>query len=821
MGHTFCAPPSEPPTTPAKSEERLNSGPLRLQARSPGVPGTLSNWGQFVDATDQENQTKLREITEERNTLLTLKEVLINNKPPIAASIGKGTGQRRGRKILRVGSRQLRRMLMVRRDAEKWVGMKGLVAPRVTQGGMRYAQIMAPPAEVYGKVCGNPSVYRVNEVEAEERGRGKEKGKGKGKKSMGKEGRERWSLIDSTDEEDGERWMSAAQPHGNEKETEPSPKREFLAPITSVENSDAWDFGITEDYLLRKADSEEEVQDHRLPEPLLPPPLNLGNAERTGGAGFGWDAAFPRPNFKERAALAIQASQGQSKAGGAVSCSPGRHEGQRAALHVAKRRPAKSFSTHPQSQAAVPCTPENFIDKRRGEILGSPSVNDHTQAPSARSTNGSVVEDGRSEVSSSTSTMARCTELLRPYYYNGEIHEFPKPGPAPTSALPSLPEGQSSRTSIVILPSLGLDSARATSSAEASPIRTPPSPRAKKYRFRPMDDVMSEDTVRMLSKETRSDTRPQTAQSYQSDQSQKPRRNAVSGDAALTGNTTASPHKPDEDERREKRTRSRKELKLRDMDRLRSQRNSIVVESQATAGRAEIKEAANSREAATANVPESSEPSPSDQPRSSSLDWRAAESDVRDCRHPASTLSPVLVVAEQRPSLPIAPSIAPDSPKSRRPSKKSRTRKERYPQSRAPSPSLPSSDEDSIYRMQRSKAAKARRHSNSQASSTPRSHSSTQEIEAKFEARIAELEKKDAELEKKNAQLLNALIAVINTPSGSAASSLANGHGSSGSSGRSSGGGSGHSVIKGNHLGGVSELYAPLEEVASKLSRMS
>jgi len=661
----------------------------------------------------------------------------------------------------------------------------GVVAMRVSSGGKRYAQIAGA-----GAGCGNPSVYRVNECV-----------------EIGEGGRKKRREAVSAGKGDGGEMGGEVRKEDEGRLTEP-----FLAPIETVDGNESYYLGITDDYLLPV---EAEEQGHDRPESLLPlpPALGIEGVVKTDD---------PRSNTFPRLVFRSHAAQGQAESGASSKAVNDRVDGsqvKRSSLRVVKRPPtARSRPLSPEAgarfprktlQAYSPQTPKSSIEEARRGTTVSPKVNSRAQVPSLHSANESIVEDGRSEASVGIPMMARSAEVVRPAYSNGDIHRFPKPGPAPTGALPSLPEGLDS---VVMLPSVGPAPATPLPSPEPSPKRASP---AKKYRYRPLDDIVSEDTAKLLRTQTKSCPKAQVVEPLNAEQPRRPSLDKPRESTTTPPITTSLQQKTTRVDWQEKRAESRRELKLRDLNGLRSQ-NGLGEMAQATAGRAVANEAGQARTMPIPDVKESySSPAlliPSEPEVKPSHGSIAPEIQRKPIPRPLSALSPIVVVAEQEPTAIIPPIRASGKPNgiSKRSSKKHSCCKDSLTQSAAHSPSYPSSDEESTYRTQRSRICEPQRHSHAQTASTHRSSVLVQDLEARLEARIAELERK-------NALLLNAFVAVINTSAGYAPSPLINGERLSGMSGRTSSGVSGQrssnqSGHRDIHLSGISEMYAPLGE---------
>jgi len=675
----------------------------------------------------------------------------------------------------------------------------GLVALRVSSGGKRYAQIAAGGGDEAG--CGNPSVYRVNECR-EIAGLREEAGK-----------KRRSALSASVGEGEGE--MKKDEVSGEvRKEDEGRLTEPFLAPIETVDNNEAYYLGITDDYLLPAVDAEEQGRDR--PESLLPLPPALGIE---GGAKTDdlRSNTFPRLVFKSQAESSATSKALNDRVDGS--------QVKRSSLRVVKRPPTANSrplspgvgAMFPRSatktpQTYPPQTPRNSSDDTRRGTQVSPKYHNRTRAPSLQSANESVAEDGQSEASVGIPMMARSAEVVRPGCPPGDVHRYPKPGPAPTGALPSLPEGLDSRNSVVMLPSVGPAPATPLPSPEPSPKRGSP---ARKYRYRPLDDIVSEDTAKLLRMQTKSGPKAKIARPLDAEQPRRPSSDKSRESTTIPLMNTSMQQKPTRADWQEKRAESRKELKLRDMNRLRSQ-NGLGDVAQATAGRSAADEATQARTTPVPSIKESyrspaflisSQPQVQPSPGST-----ATEVQRKSIPRPLSALSPIVVVAEQEPTSTIQPSRASGKTNgnSKRSSKKRPCCEDSFTQSAAHSPSFPSSDEESTYHPQRSHICEPQRNSHAQTASTHRSSILVQDLEARLEARIAELERK-------NALLLNAFVAVINTSAGYAPSPLINGDRLSGLSGRTSSGVSGQrssnqSGHRDGQLSGISEMYAPLAE---------
>lgn len=114
----------------------------------------------------------------------------------------------------------------------------------------------------------------------------------------------------------------------------------------------------------------------------------------------------------------------------------------------------------------------------------------HSKAASAFSAHGSSVDDGQSEVGSVEIMNAQSAEIVRAPgvagFYTRGTAKLSKPGPAPTRALPSLPEGHDGPAGVYGRANGG-NPARigAEPTLERSPVKVQPSSPTGKYRYSP------------------------------------------------------------------------------------------------------------------------------------------------------------------------------------------------------------------------------------------------------------------------------------------------------------------------------------------------
>ncbi len=139
---------------------------------------------------------------------------------------------------------------------------------------------------------------------------------------------------------------------------------------------------------------------------------------------------------------------------------------------------------------AVPITPQHSAQNSIETKKSPSSTLKHSRGPSGLSAHGSIVDDGQSDVGSIEIMNAQSAEIVRVpgvagLYARGAA-KLPKPGPAPTRALPSLPEGHDGPGGVLGRVNGGSQSRMGTESAlERSPVKLPPSSPNGKYRYSP------------------------------------------------------------------------------------------------------------------------------------------------------------------------------------------------------------------------------------------------------------------------------------------------------------------------------------------------
>lgn len=767
MGHSFCSGPSLPDGL--MTELAPPGVKIKRIPRSPGF--TAERRLPTDDLTDIRNLHAIKDLLEED-----------------PSSLIRTDSKRRKRitdllaKPALLSSKQVKQMLLSRRSLSPHRSGQSFptplakdVAPRTTKDGKKYLQI-ATSSSMYE--CGNPSVYQVNHRQA----------------------------------------VSGADP-----------------PLGSLDNIDPYYLGITEEYPHLIIDECEGRQSRgaglgRRSESLLPA---LPVPYSDGPQDYETAAADHLPKISDVGGLAERQTSPMSKAriyGPKVNRSP-----VRVSRRKAPSRPL-SLEVKPPAPLALPArsktqpskTPRNSFEGPQKEVEASPTPYVCPKAPSIQSTDNSIADDAQSEASVGIVSMAQSAEVVRAGYYNSGAPKFPKPGPAPTGALPSLPEGLDPKINVGYPPYIGNSTGY---SLQHSPTKSTTRSPGKRNRYRPLDDAVNEDTARLLRMQTKSKPKhisqsPATGVSPKSSVDEPCK-------LALTPDNTPQIQEKAEDSWRQIRAQSRKALKLRDLNRARLQDdnghsggdlNGMTVGGAQSkdigATIAEIRESCSSPALLAGYQPGLTQAGASDL----AAKLRKAKS------RPISQISPILVLAEQKPvHLPFADRVSNGMPPSaqishgKRSSHKASFSKPSTHLPSPPLPSLPSSDEDNTKRRtahpngpnRRSTARSTKSGPSASTHRTSLPHPSTHpselsELEARLSVRIAELEKK-------NTMLLNAFIAVMNTSAGFVGSgqnsvSLSYGSGSNGDM-RLSGGSGGTGVRSSGTSGGYRTSGTELERV--------
>ena len=750
MGHSFCSGPSLPDDV--KTSFATPKQSIKRTPRSSGSPALRPL--PTDDFTGSRNLHAIKDFLQQNPSSLIRTDT---KRRKWIADLFSRPGQ--------LSSKEVKKMLLSRRSLSPHLSTSSYpqslakdIAPRTTKDGKNFFHIATSPS-MYE--CSNPSVYQVNYRQT----------------------------------------VSGIEP-----------------PLRSLGNMDPKYLGIPEEYphLISNDGESRQFQGaeiSRYAESILPPkpsqhPNTLLDHRESSNSLL--------PLINDIGGLAERQTSPVAKAriyGPKINHLPSRVETTILRDHTLNPdvKPPSPLAIPAQSTSQLPKTPRSSLEEPRIAAQASPTRNIYSKPPSIQSVANSVVDDAQSEASVGVVSMAQSAEFVRAGYHDIGIHKFPKPGPAPTGALPSLPEGLDSKTNIVYLPSV---EDTAEQSHHISPTRgVRISPGKKKNRYRLLDDTVNEETARVLRTEARS--RPQhSTQSLAPGQSPKLSADRPCENALTLGKTPRRGENSTESWR-ETRARSRKALKLRDLDRSRGQTDNVRESATAGAQSNEspskaIKVGVGESYSSPAllpgylpNILRTSTPDPASQPAK-------VESKLY------SQISPISILAEQEPvqhvpqyrkaqsvilrSAPTKASTFPPSPNL---------------------PSLPSSDEDRIKKRTTFPADSTGSSCRSAArSAKPIPNRASQAHSQVYVAELSDLEfrlsARITELENKNAMLLNAFVAVMNTSAGLAGSEQTSvslspdGLGSTGvyrSSGLSGGSGMRSSGASGGELKKMEEAY--------------
>ena len=764
MGHSFCSGPSLPDGL--KTEQAVPGAKIKLTPRSPGF--TAERRQPTDDLTNSQNLHAIKDLIQ---------------RDPLSLVHNDSKHRKKFIELLRkpghLSSKQFKHMLLLRRSVSARSSAQASVLPlakdvalRTTNNGKKYFQI-ATSSGMYE--CGNPSVYQVNHRQT----------------------------------------VSGSDP-----------------PLAPLDNIDPYYLGITEEYphliMANQANWQPRVAGGDEQQQSSPPRHQSSFPNDTPGSD-GFPPQLPKIN--DFGGLADRQSSPVSKAriyepkpGYSPFCTRSRLEAGHP-LSTQVEAPAP-LAIPERSKIHSLKTPRNSLERQLIDGQATSPLKSNPKAPSIQSTANSVADDAQSEASVGIVSMAQSAEVVRAGYYNTSVAKFPKPGPAPTGALPSLPEGADSKTSIVYLPSNG---DHAFPSPNSSPSRVKLRSPGKKNRNRPLGDAINEDAARLL--RTRTVSRPKhVSQIPFAEQSPKPSTDELFENVFTRGSMLQG-HEKTRESWREIRAQSRKALKSRDLNRFRNEEDDSYPSVGPNQPRIAIVES-EALEAKIAKMRESAS-SPALLPAYQSRLTHDPGSDViaqpaTASSRPISQISPILVLAEQKPiDMPPNNRRSTDMFPTDQPRQSKRTSRRQAPAKASAhlalptAPSKPSSDEDIGKEApeQPSRVDSASRHSATRSTksncdaSTHRGsyhHATAGELsnlESRLSARIAELEKK-------NTMLLNAFVAVINTNATFAASghaSMAMSHGSTTNGDQRSSGASGRSGLRTS--GGYQTSCGELEKV--------
>ena len=325
--------------------------------------------------------------------------------------------------------------------------------------------------------------------------------------------------------------------------------------------------------------------------------------------------------------------------------------------HTSQNLDPVPIRTQVRLQASPTKTPRRSRQKSSLDMVASPILRGHSKTASMLSTNDSTVDDVQSDAESAVVLEAQSAEFVRAQgaagYYNGSVKP-PKPGPAPTRALPSLPEGYDGST---MVQRGSIDSGQGRMSLESgpggSPKKIPPKSPARRYGYLPPSTVASRGASSSPWKSMDSETKQEPSQIPIMEQ-------PMSSSPLLPPNDLLpKPPSPAALEQRQNhRTRSTKALKMRDLERLKACRSAT---SPAVLPDAKPMDQQDDRKEIVflPSTRYNAKPSSAGQrPQASHFSDLSAETSQQDGKHkPAYDFSPVVVIAEQEPIVNREPSL--------------------------------------------------------------------------------------------------------------------------------------------------------------------
>ncbi|KAI4273043.1 MAG: hypothetical protein LQ337_004887, partial [Flavoplaca oasis] len=246
----------------------------------------------------------------------------------------------------------------------------------------------------------------------------------------------------------------------------------------------------------------------------------------------------PEHGLKDFTAATLATAQARARAGskGHLFRSPERQGAQsrqrespirKHGNHFARRRPSSKgphsipikFQLRPQ-RASFPKTPRTSFDEPIVPKVSPPNVIKETAAQAVSSSSVSPIEsspaksgrsfidDCHSDAESGTIMNAQRAEFIHgqgayAYHYPSSSRQPPKPGPAPTRALPSLPEGHDSlspKSQVAkssedkhVLPSEAPAGSGSSPKQQKNPPKSPPK-RGHRYRLSPVKNTVPSDS---------------------------------------------------------------------------------------------------------------------------------------------------------------------------------------------------------------------------------------------------------------------------------------------------------------------------------------
>ncbi|KAI4190951.1 MAG: hypothetical protein L6R41_000471 [Letrouitia leprolyta] len=448
----------------------------KQRTKLPRSPGFLNNDSSLARLEFQDNKKSMDELREfARTTPPSSLSPLPNSGLPSAASLSRTDSGRRRRILEHIAhsgnlpSKSFKRLLFrLNRSATT----SDLTRDTVAQGSIDIARKRSSSGRKYKKIAFNPKIYETTGLNLSTYNVNKEfEAKGLTQKLIRRRSKPQAELDNDTGDICGQTSHMLDE---------------------------------TDDYCRRVKDEY--------------PHLILGN-ELAKGANNGYSPSkrIPEPEFgpdlRDFARMTLANAQAHARIAKQVSTSPERkilqsqHHGSPVRNHGnhASRRSASSkgpysvpikFQMRPQ-RVSLPKTPRTSLDEPSTLKETSPIVNGKAKASSTLSGSDSVATDESGEIMN-----AQSAELIRGQgtfaYHTRTSQKPPRSGPAPTRALPSLPEGHDSVT-----PKLGTAEKHAPS-ASVSQLTSGSSPKQKvtksppkghRYRLSPVKNNIRKDVI--------------------------------------------------------------------------------------------------------------------------------------------------------------------------------------------------------------------------------------------------------------------------------------------------------------------------------------
>lgn len=759
MGHSFFNQSSPPPKLVRSDLQDNPAGPVILKratshtARSPGFAHAADTLDRREYATKKQDLTALQDFLR-NGTPTTATIMAVKGKQDVEAARKDSKRRKRALDVFsKSGLKQLRQS--ARGSGQQEVSLVESVARNVAmreskggkefKGGKKYFQIAVDSTEMLA--------WDKNNLDA--------------------------NVVNRRKKREGEKIESDQLAGWSGITTRAIEEASTLPTLEPVRNTDGYDSGMSKEYPhsiigggkpkpLRESETMTKEKDSRAAKMKMKHPVPRHDVEPN-------ERDFATNGFAISSPLVPSYAKCSSPFVMASDCTPAtsthgvpldvrndiRESGARTPTSKSQLSAPVPTSIPLRPRAATPKTPQHSAQNST-EVKKSPSIDRQSNAPSMLSANGSIAESVQSDVDSGVITKAQSVEFVRAQgaagYYSGCPRKPPKPGPAPTRALPSLPEGHDGSTSAVGRPE---NSSQNRSSIESALRRSPNkvssnSPTKGRYQYSPMKTAVPKPTAIFFQSDRDVQPRqplfpsPEIVQSTQS-AVLEPCRDPLVNDSS-----------PTELERKQvKRARSTKALKMRDIERARSRQESLsVAESYTIDGKEEkhegtvvlptVSDAYNYRSYLPMTEKQVS--------RFSDLSLPTLHD--QDPGRTANGLSPIIVVAEQKPDSVINDGRQPSDVSFFRKTKNGRKDAETIGTGKALDkngavPRLPSNSPNRETSLHSTVAGRRRikreTYCSGHAAFSEQDHNpsiTTTDLEAKLEARVTALEKKNGLLQR-------------------------------------------------------------------------